>query len=287
MSGESPLAGVRIVLSRPDDGSGGDPLAQRLQAVGAVPLHLPLIRILPPDDLAPLREAVREIRGYDWVVLTSPRALPPLLDALQLAGIDGATLGEAGVRFCAVGPATAQALRETGISVDLVPPHFHAEGVVEAILAENRSGSGVKVLFPRAEGGREVIPRELAAAGLDVVTVSAYRTLSLPEMAARLVAEVRGGTVDAITFSSGSAARTFAEAWARGEAGVEYSRTEKVERVNDWPMQVGIVALGRSTAAALREGGLPVHSMAEVHTLEGLIAALEQWARHRQYLSHS
>jgi len=256
-----PLEGLRVAVTRPLPTQGEDRLVTLLRSAGAHPLHLPLIRVLPPLDQAPFLKAVREVRGYDWIVLTSPRAVDHLVSALRDQGIDPRALGDAGVRICAVGPATATALEGEGISVDLLPERFSAEGVVKAMRAANRGNHGSRVLLPRAQEGREVIPHELSQAGMRVDVVSAYRTVPIPEEAERLVNLVRSGALDLLTFTSGSAVRSLSTAWAPGEA-----------------PQVGIVAMGPSAATALTSAGLPVHRVASVHTLAGLVVAIEEWA---------
>jgi uroporphyrinogen III methyltransferase/synthase len=243
---------------------GEDHLVALLRSVGALPLHLPLIRVLPPLDRSPFIRAVREVRGYDWIVLTSPRAVSHLGSALRDEGIDPRSLPDAGVRVCAVGPATAVALEEERVSVDLLPVRFNAEGVVEAMRSANPENQGIRILLPRAQEGREVIPQELSRAGMRVDVVPAYRTVPVLEEGVHLADLVRSRKVDVLTFTSGSAVRSFAAAWSASG-----------------PPEVGIVAMGPSAASALTTAGLPVHRIALVHTLAGLVAALEEWEQSR------
>ena len=65
-----------------------------------------------------------------------------------------------GVNLSAVGPATAERLGELGLKVDLVPTECRAEALVEG-LAGSRDVSGVRILLPRADIGREVVAEEL------------------------------------------------------------------------------------------------------------------------------
>jgi len=165
--------------------------------------------------------------------------------------------------FCAVGPGTARALEEAGFRVDLVAEKHLAEGVVDVL--EGRV-QGLRILYPRAEGARDVILRDLRAEGARVDAVDAYRSTEDREGARALAVRVDRGEVDVITFAAGSAARSFARAWRdRGEP--------------PWPEEVGVIAIGPVTAEALGTEGLPVHGTGEPHTLEGLVAAVEAWAR--------
>jgi uroporphyrinogen-III synthase len=131
----------------------------------------------------------------------------------------------------------------------------------------------LRILYPRAAGARGVIPRELRARGAAVEAVEAYRTVDDREGARALARGVDRGEVDVITFAAGSAARSFARAWG------ELAGTD---RGGGWPPAVGIVAIGPVAARALKEEGLPVDGTGEPHTLEGLVAAVEAWARERE-----
>jgi uroporphyrinogen-III synthase len=162
-----------------------------------------------------------------------------------------------------VGPATAAALRAAGFSVHLIPARFDSEGVV-ASLGEEGGLRGAKILFPRAQEGKETIPGELAAAGASVEVVATYATHPDPGEALRLASDVIAGGVDLLTFTAGSAVRSFGSAW-----------TLRMPLPNG----VGVVALGPSTAGVLESLGLPADAVASPHTLEGLVAAAESWAR--------
>jgi uroporphyrinogen-III synthase len=230
---------------------------------------MPTTALAPPRDPGPLRSAARRIGSYGWIVITSRNAVPPLKQALSAAGVEIAGFSDAPEgrpRVCAVGPGTALALERAGFPVDLIPERFTAAGVVEALAGRVE---GVGVLYPRAEGAREVIPRELGALGARVDAVDGYRTVGDGVGARALARGVDRGEVDVITFAAGSAARSFAQAWREGGA------------PRRWPEQVGVIAIGPVTARALETAGLPVHGTGEPHTLEGLVAAVEAWARER------
>lgn len=259
------LSGLRIAVTRPRSGPGEDRLAALLSERGATAIHLATTRAAPASDSDPLAEAARRIGDYDWLIVTSGRAVPPLMEALSRAGVAPEDVRSGGVCLCAVGPRTGEALSVAGLSPDLVPDRFDSEGVIRALL-EGAAVEGRRVLFPRVEEGRDVIPTELAAAGATVDVVPAYRIVGDPEESARLAELVGAGGVDALTFTAGSAARSFAEAW---------------EGRGPLPEGLGVVALGPATAEALREVGLPAHRIADLYTLAGLVEALEQWARGR------
>lgn len=254
------LSGLRVGVTRPRTEGGDDPFVQLLRGAGATAIHTPLTEILPPRDPRPLLQAVAGIDRYSWIIFTSPRSILPFLTALRREGADRGGIIVAGIRVCAVGPATAESLAREGIQVDLIPDRFDAEGVVEALSGVPDVKAG-RVLLPRAEEGREVIPMRLGEMGIVVDVVPAYRSAPIPEEVDRLTDLVRRGEIDVLTFTSGSGVRAFAAGWAAEE-----------------PPEVGIVVLGPSAADALAAVGFPVHQQADIHTLPGLLAALEDWA---------
>lgn len=274
VTGSSVLRGLRVAVTRSGARDPGDPLVGILRRAGATPLPVPLTRTAPPGDPGVLERAVLHLAGYDWLVVTSARTVAPLVQALRAAGVRVEDARAGGLRICAVGPRTARVLARAGLAPDVLPVRFNAKGVVRSILAAQGGGSP-RVLFPRAEEGRETIPRQLRSAGAEVRLVTAYRTLEVPGAAARLAALVATGEVDALTFTAPSAARLFVEAWTerRGARPVD-GRADRL----GIPVGIGILALGPSTADALGARGLAVDRVAEPYTFTGLLGALAEWA---------
>jgi uroporphyrinogen III methyltransferase/synthase len=196
-----------------------EPLAAALEAEGFVVEACPLVAIEPLEG-PPLRAD-----GYDWVVLTSRNAV----DAL-FARLEGAL-----PKVAAVGRGTAEALRERGVEPDLVAQVSTQEGLA----AELPRPAG-RVLFPAAEGARDVLVREL---GADFVPV--YRTAELAPEAFP--------AADLVVLASASAARAFAAL----------------------DVEAPCVSIGPITSAAARELGLRVVAEAAGHDREGLVAAVK------------
>jgi uroporphyrinogen III methyltransferase/synthase len=207
-----PLFGKRIMVTRPREQSAD--MVDRLELLGAEAIEAPLVRIVPPDDYGPLDEACARVASFDWVVFSSANAVEVFVARLLASPLDLRALGA--VRLCAIGPQTAERLARHGLKVDLTPPEYRAETLVQAFLELDRKGpggvKGLKVLLPRADIGREVVADELRRQGAEVTDVVAYRTVGIePERDGgpdiyRLLLE---GRVDVVTFTSPSAVRTF------------------------------------------------------------------------------
>lgn len=165
------LKGAHCLVLRPE-GQARE-LVARLGAEGAAVTHCPTIAIdvLPvtPGDLAGLERV-------DWLVFISPNAVSMGLEAIRAAG--GSLPRRAGI--VAVGAGTAAALREAGVTVDVVPT---AGGGSDALLREPRLAAldGARVLIVRGEGGREHLARALGGRGATVDYLEVYRR-RLPEV---------------------------------------------------------------------------------------------------------
>ncbi len=248
-----PLAGRRVVVTRPR-AQASDFMAW-LAAQGAEAVAFPAIRIVPPPDPAPLARAAAEARSFDWLVFTSVNGVERFCEALTKAGLDSKALSRA--RVAAIGPATAAALRQRGMRVDVVPERYVAESVVDALAAAGELRAR-RVLLPRAAGAREVLPQRLAQLGALVTEVEAYRAVADADAATDLRGRLATGTIDAVTFTSSSTVRSFVEA-----VGTELGGA-------------AVACIGPVTADTARELGLPVTIVATEHTIPGLENALLQ-----------
>jgi len=210
---------VKVIVTRPRDQAG--PLVVRLEELGHEVVECPLIVI------EPFEEAV-DVDGYEWLIVTSPNG------ARELARRARGALP----KVAAVGPGTAETLRELGIEPAFVPRISSQDGLLD----EFPRPEG-KILFAAAEGARR---RAIEALQADFVPL--YRT--------RLVSPERPPAGAVVVLASGSAARSFAVLGA----------------------DVPAVTIGPQTTKVAEEVGLRVAAEAETHDLEGLIGAVRRLA---------
>lgn len=255
MAEQKPLHGRRIVVTRPRHQA--ESLKNALTALGADVVVAPAIRIEPPAEWAPLDAALARADAYDWIVFTSVNGVEAFFD--RATSTPRSQSGsESGSEFAAIGPATADALSERGVDATVVPERFVAEEVFEA-LSRHTDVSGKKILLPRADIAREALPNLLRDAGADVDVVAAYRTVASSEDIERATALVRDGSVDAVTFTSGSTVRSF------------FSSADDTVRAHVTPASIGPI-----TSDALREENVEPVIEAERYTTEGLVEAIRQ-----------
>lgn len=249
-----PLLGRRIAITRPEGQA--DSAIARCFELGAEPVLLPLIRILPPDDWGAVDAALDTIRNYDWLVFTSVNGVEHLLGRLWGRGGDARALGH--IRLAAIGSATAEALADRHLRADLVPEAFRAEALAEALSSHV---AGRRVLWARASRGRDVLPQQLRAAGATVEEVVVYQNIdtgALPEPGRSLL---ESGRLDWIGLSSPSIARRLSALLSpQGRATLGHSTR--------------LAAISPVTAVAATAEGLPVAAVAQTHTWDGLLDAI-------------
>lgn len=248
-----PLAGRRIVVTRAARQSGG--LRERLERQGAEVLLLPTIEIVRPDSYAPLDEALRNDRRFDWLVVTSANAVYVIGERLAALGLTSQSLSH--LRCAAVGGATADALYDLGLEIELVPECAVGEALSEALVDRVR---GQRVLLVRATVARDVVPAALAAVGASVTIVDAYRTVVPADAVKRARATFGGERLpDAVVFTSGSTVMHLIDVLRK--AGLSF------------PVQVACVSIGPVTSAALRDARLAVAAEAGTASLDALVDA--------------
>jgi len=179
-------------------------------------------------------------------------------DRLRALGRDARALGRA--RFCAIGPRTAEALAGQGFKADVVPKEFQAEGMLEAIKKEDVKGA--RILIPRAEAARDLLPEDLRARGADVTVAVAYRTVR-PEADGGAVKErLRRREIGVVTFTSSSSVRNY------------------VALFDDWAEASAVTAnavvacIGPITAETAEACGLKVGILAKENTIPALAEAI-------------
>lgn len=248
-----PLAGVRVLVTRAQEQAGE--LVALLESAGATPVLLPAIEILPAPA-APLDAALRRLTAYDWLVLTSVngvRAIGQRMAALAIRPADAPD-----VSVAAIGRATRTALEEIGFPVEYVPEAFVAEALVEGLVS--RGVAGRRILLPRADIARDVLPQGLRAAGAQVDVIVAYRTRAPQQPLGTALSALHAGQIDVVTFGSPSAVRNVVALHG-----------------GPFPEGVSVACIGPITAEAATASGLRVDIVAEEYSMPGLVDAL---ARH-------
>jgi uroporphyrinogen III methyltransferase / synthase len=249
-----PLLGKRIVVTRTRKQASA--LSNKLRALGAHVIELPTIRIEPPSNLREFAELVQDAHLYDWIMFTSANGVDAFFEIFFKLYDDAREIG--GARIAAIGPATAQRVKDFHLHVDLQPEEFVAEAVVREFEKQG-SIENLRLLLVRAEKAREVLSKELSALGAIVDEAFAYRTV--PETRDTTGARrqlVRDGA-DLITFTSSSTVENFL---ALGLP---------------WPKGMQVASIGPITSKTARDHGLKIDVEARRHDIDGLVQAIRDF----------
>lgn len=272
----SPLQGKRVLVTRTRDQAGV--LSENLRAAGAMPVELPVIRIVPPEDWQPLDQALHALaEGHtcDWLIFTSANGVKMVLERMHALGLETAVLSSA--RIATIGPATAASLADYGLSAALVPEEYIAESVAEALRreAEQHRGTlaGQHILLARAAEARQVLVDKLEQAGAHVTVVVAYRTLPVEqddERGREVIALLRQQRLDIITFTSSSTVHHFMHWLSQAAPDIAILLAYPGKQ----PARPLIACIGPITARTARDYGLEVGVEAREFTTAGLVEAL-------------
>jgi len=250
-----PLEGVRILVTR--ERSDAEELCSRLASLGARPIACPTIRFAAPRDWSPVDRSLRRLDRYDMLVFTSATAVRFFMDRALLKRVPQERFRALSV--FAVGPRTARAASRYGLCPHPVPARHDAEGLLGSLEKEDLRAK--RVLFPRAEAGREILPEGLRAKGADVDLVTVYRTLKESRSRKRLHEVVDTAGVDLAIFTSPLTVKYF----------VELVGTDRLARLRP---KIHVACIGTVTAEAARAAGFTVSIVPRRQTAGSLLRAI-------------
>ncbi|MEP6710021.1 MAG: uroporphyrinogen-III C-methyltransferase [Verrucomicrobiota bacterium] len=249
-----PLFGKRIVVTRTRRQAGG--LSEQLRLLGADVIELPTIRIEPPADLRAFAELVQDAHSYDWIVFTSPNGVAAFFEMFFKLYDDAREIG--GAQIAAIGPATAQRVKDFHLKVDLQPEEFVAEAVAREFKKQGNI-ENLKILLARAEEARDLLPKELEALGAIVDVAVAYRTVAETDDRAGARVRLQENGADMITFTSSSTVENYLALSLK------------------WPAGMRVASIGPVTSSTARKRGLTIDVEARRHDVPGLVDAIKQF----------
>lgn len=233
-----PLSGKKIIVTRPNNRK--ERLCVMLRGLGAEVVELPAIRTVPLDGAR-----LPDLSGVAWAAFTSVTGVECFFALLAREHRDVRSLG--GAKIAAIGPATARALRERGLTVDLVPSVYDGTHLA-AELADTARGAAI-VLF-RALNGSPELTETLKGHGANFQETALYR-------AEYVKAPFPPRDADAVLFTSASTVRGFTAACPN-------------------PRVPLACCIGSQTAEAARRAGFAHVRVAAAATLEDLVGTLTQ-----------
>lgn len=250
-----PLWGKRIIVTRAR--AQASDVVEKIRELGGEPIEFPTITIEPEDNYLTLNNAFNNIANYDWLIFTSVNAVKIFFAKLREDKKDIRHL--AGLKICAIGPATRKELEDKGLIVDNMPDEYRAEGIIEEL--KDKIKPGEWVLLPRARGARSILPEALKDLGANVNEILIYKAVAEKRVSEDMFTQIVEGNVDYVTFTSSSTVENF----------VNIVGVENALKINN---KAKIVAIGPITANTAKTRGFTVDIIAKDYTINGLIAAI-------------
>ena len=250
-----PLLGKNIIVTRAR--AQASDLIRRLSDLGAQCHEFPTIRVVAPDDWQPLDKALNRLADYQWLIFTSVNGVRYFFERLFALDKDVRALHH--IKTAAIGPVTAAELLARGLKTDILPETYRAESVVEAFKSAPLQNS--RVLLPRAEEARPILPDELKKMGAQVDEITVYRTIPVTESSGHLIEALQATSIDMVTFTSSSTVRNFRSLLPD-------------DRFQELMRSVAVASIGPITSDTASELGFTVDVTAESFTIPGLVEAI-------------
>lgn len=200
MRSEISLKHLHVAVTRPDDQAKS--LCNAITELGGEAIAFPLLALEAIHDYSAFDAEVAKIHSADWAIFISANAvefaMPRVLQQIE-------KLPDT-LRFAAIGPQTADALKQYGIQQVLIPElRYDTETLMS--LPEMQTMTGKKVIIFRGVGGRELMAETLKARGADVSFAESYRRFN-PQTDTQLLDDCwRQNRLDAIVVTSSEAMR--------------------------------------------------------------------------------
>jgi uroporphyrinogen-III synthase len=194
---DEPLAGRRIVVTRPEPEAAG--LARLIRAAGGEALRVAALEICELADLSAFHAVAERLESFDLAIFVSRNAVRKALALLERRG----KAWPLRLRVAAIGEGSRSELESHGFA-GVIAPAGTADSEALLALPELAAAAGKRIVIFRGEGGRGFLGEALAARGARVEHAPCYRR-AVPDSGAALRAAWSAGPVDAVTVTSAEA----------------------------------------------------------------------------------
>ena len=191
-----------VAITRPKDRA--KKACEIVKELGGVPVLAPTLD-LEPVNTESLKNLVERKDDLDWIIFTSPTTI------VSLNKFYPDFIKTLSCKLAVIGNKTGRLAEKNGMTVDLMPEDFTAEGLIEEF---KKRGITDKVIgIPRTASARPVLPEELEKLGNKIILAEAYKSLfPMDEDAVKdLISKIENREIDAITFTSPLTVENFFE----------------------------------------------------------------------------
>lgn len=191
------LAGKTVLITRAQHQA--KQMSVAVKERSGIPLEIPLLHMEGTSHRR-IHHTARQLHSYDWVIFTSKNGVTFFLDGLEKKL-------PLTIKIAAVGVKTKLELEKRGYQVHFVPTSFVAEVFAEEFLKELNGNE--RILFPKGNLARDVIPVKLRGIGVSLDELIVYGTKVNVEKKQELITALKVRKVNVITFTSPSTVDSF------------------------------------------------------------------------------
>lgn len=249
------LQGKRILVTRAK--AQASALSLQIQKNGGVPIELPLITCTEITDKTAIDNAIKTIHTYDWIVFTSKNGIDFFMKEYKAFRRDS----EIPCKIAVVGKKTEDSLLSYGLKADLLPETFVAESLLQSLRKVVRTNE--RVLIPRGNLARNVIPDGLRANQIFVQELTVYKTVIEKRSKDHLYNTIKNGDIDIVTFTSSSTVDHFV-------------RLLEGTNWREYIDQLMFVSIGPITTQTMVKNQIPVHIEPEEYTIQGMLTSIKE-----------
>jgi uroporphyrinogen-III synthase len=264
------LKGKTVAITRP--AGQAEEAGKLITQKGGVPYYIPAIEIKGLSNFKPVKKFVAQLcKGQvDYVILMSTNGVKYLFEAAEtLKQTKQLKEGLSKALVIAVGPRTAEALKEYCVKVDMVPTKYSSEGLIECLQGQDLSGK--KIRIPRTSNATPTLTEKLKELGADVEEIYVYES-GLPvdeKVKGKFYEDLTCGRIDALVFGSGLSAKNIFKMLT------EKASMDQLRSIIKY--KVTTVAIGPTTADALKEMDVKVDVVPQDYLFEEALEALARY----------
>ncbi|WP_078545295.1 uroporphyrinogen-III synthase [Litchfieldia alkalitelluris] len=249
MNHNLPLLGKKILVTRGKDQA--KEFSLKIKELGGTPVEVPLISFQYPSKLEKIKETIKRLDTYDWLIFTSENGVEFFFEALGHQSVLP--------KIAVIGSKTNEALSQKGFQADLIPSDFVAESLTQAFKPLLKEGE--RFLLARGNLSRSHIPNELKELGGVVDDLVIYENSMNTSEKEKLIYLLKENQVDVLTFTSPSTVTNFI-------------KLLEGQPWREWIDDKVIAAIGPITKSALQEAGILVQVCPTTYTTDTMLQEL-------------
>ncbi|MDO5859702.1 uroporphyrinogen-III synthase [Methanobrevibacter sp.] len=182
-----------VAITRPKDRA--KKACEIVEKLGGSAILAPTLDLEPVNSES-LKNLVSKKDELDWIIFTSPTTI------VSLNKFHPEFLKSLNCKLAVIGNKTGKLAEKNGLTVDLMPQDFTAEGLIEEF--KKREITNQTIGIPRTASARPILPEELEKLGNKVILAEAYKSLFPMDdkTVKELIDMIENKEIDAITFTS-------------------------------------------------------------------------------------